>query len=305
MRSSCGRHGSASTGMWPATSRRRYAAAPASSPAARLRLDLEPDRQHWRADREIRIVTPPARSRSLRIPALQAASDRRAAPQLRAERHRSGLQVPAGLAQQHRRRPPAAVGHDEHQRTLYTKDVNGIYYINANLPAAQTTFTGVDTRPRWTAPAVNDHAATDQHDPEQVRLVLKNATSGSSVELRAVAGSADPFGLSLRGAYSYGIARARRSGVHGGDELRAQQHSPTRTTRASAARWVAGHRVFPLVTSAAITSAGARPPSRCSGRRGRARSTSSTRGQLRVRQDMNGDGVAGNDLIYIPRNSRR
>jgi len=27
---------------------------------------------------------------------------------------------------------------------LYNRDINGIYYINANLPAAQTAFTGVD-----------------------------------------------------------------------------------------------------------------------------------------------------------------
>ncbi len=32
---------------------------------------------------------------------------------------------------------------------LYNKDVNGIYYINANLPAAQSTFAGADNRPRW------------------------------------------------------------------------------------------------------------------------------------------------------------
>ena len=28
---------------------------------------------------------------------------------------------------------------------LYNRDVNGIYYINANLPAAQAAFTGADT----------------------------------------------------------------------------------------------------------------------------------------------------------------
>ena len=39
---------------------------------------------------------------------------------------------------------------------IYNKDVNGIYYINANLPAAQTTFTGVDNRPRWTANRINN-----------------------------------------------------------------------------------------------------------------------------------------------------
>ena len=30
---------------------------------------------------------------------------------------------------------------------IYNRDVNGIYYINANLPAPQSSYTGVDTRP--------------------------------------------------------------------------------------------------------------------------------------------------------------
>ena len=37
---------------------------------------------------------------------------------------------------------------------IYNKDVNGIYYINANLPAAQSAFTGVDNRPRWVGTGV-------------------------------------------------------------------------------------------------------------------------------------------------------
>ena len=76
--------------------------------------------------------------------------DGRARGQLRAQRHRSRLQVPAGLAEQHRARPPAAGRHHRAPTEyLYNKDVNGIYYINANLPAAQSAFAGVDTRPRW------------------------------------------------------------------------------------------------------------------------------------------------------------
>ncbi|MCZ2111806.1 MAG: hypothetical protein LC118_19985, partial [Dehalococcoidia bacterium] len=35
---------------------------------------------------------------------------------------------------------------------LYNRDINGIYYINANLPAAQSAFSGVDSRPRWVGP---------------------------------------------------------------------------------------------------------------------------------------------------------
>src|SRR2546428_13588404 len=33
---------------------------------------------------------------------------------------------------------------------LYSKDVNGIAYINANLPAVQAAFAGADARPRLT-----------------------------------------------------------------------------------------------------------------------------------------------------------
>lgn len=33
---------------------------------------------------------------------------------------------------------------------MYNKDVNGIYYINANLTAPNSKYVGADTRPRWT-----------------------------------------------------------------------------------------------------------------------------------------------------------
>ena len=33
---------------------------------------------------------------------------------------------------------------------LYGKDVNGVYYINANLDNPNSAYTGVDNRPRWT-----------------------------------------------------------------------------------------------------------------------------------------------------------
>ena len=32
---------------------------------------------------------------------------------------------------------------------IYNRDLNEPVYINANLPAANTAYTGVDTRPRW------------------------------------------------------------------------------------------------------------------------------------------------------------
>ena len=41
---------------------------------------------------------------------------------------------------------------------IYNRDVNGIYYINANLPAAQTAYVGADTRPRWPVTRINNAA---------------------------------------------------------------------------------------------------------------------------------------------------
>jgi hypothetical protein len=35
---------------------------------------------------------------------------------------------------------------------IYNRDVNQMYYINANLPAAQSRFTGVDNRPAGRVP---------------------------------------------------------------------------------------------------------------------------------------------------------
>lgn len=39
---------------------------------------------------------------------------------------------------------------------IYSQDVNGMTYFNANLPAAQTSFSGPDSRPRWTANRINN-----------------------------------------------------------------------------------------------------------------------------------------------------
>ncbi len=118
---------------------------PLHRPAA-LRVDLEPARQHRRAHRRA------ASSTTRRRCAVQPDPNTTSRPtsparrgELRAERDRPRLQVPAGLAHQLRASitgcPAASTGTAEF---IYNKDVNGIYYINANLPAAQSSFTGVD-----------------------------------------------------------------------------------------------------------------------------------------------------------------
>ena len=103
---------------------------------------------------------------------------------------------------------------------IYNKDVNGIYYINANLPAAQSAFTGVDNRPRWVGtacaaptpgPCVTriNNAAGNQ---VTAAIVMKNQSVGNSWN---VSGSLSKSLVSR--AHSEGLVQLRR---------RAQHHRP-------------------------------------------------------------------------------
>ena len=47
---------------------------------------------------------------------------------------------------------------------LYNRDVNGLYYINANLPAAQTAFSGADT-PRRAGTTEQPHQRATARQP--------------------------------------------------------------------------------------------------------------------------------------------
>jgi hypothetical protein len=85
---------------------------------------------------------------------------------------------------------------------LFNKTINGIYYINANLPAAQTTFTGVDNRPRWTANRINTGTPTIT-----AAYVMKNESMGRSWNISEMLSKPLYHGLTLKGAYSYGMSR--------------------------------------------------------------------------------------------------
>lgn len=81
---------------------------------------------------------------------------------------------------------------------IYSRDVNGISYINANLPAAQTSFAGADTRPRWTSNRINSNVAN--------AVVLGNQNDGHSWHASASLQKRFRQGF-LKGAYSYGASR--------------------------------------------------------------------------------------------------
>ena len=112
-----------------------------------------------------------------------------------------------------RRLPLGLVGTAEY---IYNRDVNGMLYINANLPAAQSAFSGVDNRPRWVATsAFPACAATGQAGPCVTRLnnaagnqivqniVLTNEDVGRNWTLATSVSKQTSRGLSIKGGYTY------------------------------------------------------------------------------------------------------
>ena len=85
---------------------------------------------------------------------------------------------------------------------IYSKDVNGIYYINANLPAPTGAFTGVDARPRWTGSNSNRLNTNITN-----AVVLKNQNVGKQWNMSFTLERPFSNGLYIKGAYSYGEAR--------------------------------------------------------------------------------------------------
>ncbi|MEQ1898016.1 MAG: carboxypeptidase regulatory-like domain-containing protein [Vicinamibacterales bacterium] len=197
---------------------------------------------------------------------------------------------------------------------LFAKDINGIYYINANLPAAQSAFTGIDARPRWTGTAC---AAAGQAGGCVTRLnndvgnqvtnafVLQNGNTGNSWNIAQTLAKTTSFGLSVRGAYSYGVSKSvsdpesTAATSFSRNSHRADPNNPG----ASTSMWSPGHRVFALVNyvkqykNFGTTSVSMFWEARHNSLSGSSRLSYVFAG------DMNGDGVAANDLIYVPKDT--
>lgn len=82
---------------------------------------------------------------------------------------------------------------------LHSKDVNGIYYINANLANPNANFAGADSRPRWTTSnRINSNITSN--------IVLKNQDVGKAWNWAATLEKPFSRGFYVKGAYSYGKA---------------------------------------------------------------------------------------------------
>jgi len=186
-----------------------------------------------------------------------------------------------------KRLPWGFVGTAEYIRD---RDVNGIYYINANLPAAQAAFTGADNRPRWTSNRINAATTT--------AIVLKNENTGHAWVASTSLERAFSNGFFAKAAYSYGVARnsvdggSIASGTWTDNKISGNPNLPGDGYSGN----TAGHRLF-LATTV---------------RRNLLRVGTSTFSLFSQYQtggnssyvmsgDLNGDGSTSNDLIYIPR----
>ena len=189
-----------------------------------------------------------------------------------------------------RKLPGGVVGTAEF---IYNRDVNGIYYINANLAAPNARFTGADTRPRWTSTALNRINSNIAN-----ATVLKNQSVGRSWHGSVKFEKYFRGGFAMVG-YSQGKAKntvdpgsiafgSWSSNQHSGDPnnpgISYSANSPTPRVFAAASisrEWLK----FGKTTIAVFW-----------------QGTKGT-GTYTVSGDLNGDGTSGNDLIYVPRNT--
>ncbi len=175
---------------------------------------------------------------------------------------------------------------------LYSKDVNGIGYINANLPAPQTQFSGPDRRPRWTKNRIEDSVSS--------AIVLTNEGKGYSWNLAFSLERSFQSGWFAKLGYTYGVSRntvdagSIASGSWTGNPIFLDPNNPA----AGYSQFSPGHRVFASATySRDFTGVG--PTSVGLYFEGR----SAGNGSYVYSGDLNGDGASGNDLIYVPRNT--
>jgi hypothetical protein len=220
-----------------------------------------------------------------------------------------------------RRLPWGLVGTAEY---IYNKDINDPLYLNANLPAPQGAYTGIDNRGRWVSTAAGAAlppgitiaspacAAAGQAGGCFTRInnavgnqvtaayVIKNTDQNRSWNIATSLSKPMSHGFMMKGAYSYGVSR---SVVEPGSTAATNFTStpivndPNNPALAYSTN-SPGHRVFLSATySRSYFGFGQTGVSIFI--------DSHTNGNTSYvfAGDANGDTFSGNDLIYIPRDT--
>ena len=107
---------------------------------------------------------------------------------------------------------------------MYNRDLNAPVYINANLPAASSAYTGIDTRPRWAViPGVVPACVTtlgSENGPCVTKInnlpgknitaayVIKNQSDNRSWNISGSLTKAPWHGVSFKGGFNYGESKS-------------------------------------------------------------------------------------------------
>lgn len=182
---------------------------------------------------------------------------------------------------------------------IYSKDVNGTAYINANLSAPDGAFTGSDSRPRW----ITDTCATVSGFQTRVNcdviqaITLKNQSDGKAWNVAFTLEKPAARGFYAKGGYAYGESKntvdaSSTAGTSFSSILTSGNANSPDLGFSSATM---GHRVFASASyhieyfKFGGTTFSAFWESR-----------TQTTNSYRTSNDMNGDGLS-NDLLYIQR----
>jgi hypothetical protein len=175
---------------------------------------------------------------------------------------------------------------------LYDKDINGVYYINANLPAASSSYVGADTRPKYATNKLNS-AVTAAY-------VLKNQNVGRYWNAAVSLEKAFKDGFYAKAAYSHGEAKNTidPGSVAGGSWTSNAISKDPNNPGLGFSNNSPGDRVF-LAASYRGEYLGWGATTVSVYLEGRTIGNSS----YVFSGDVNGDGASSNDLIYIPKNT--
>uniref|UniRef100_A0A7V3E6X8 TonB-dependent receptor n=2 Tax=Ignavibacterium album TaxID=591197 RepID=A0A7V3E6X8_9BACT len=178
---------------------------------------------------------------------------------------------------------------------LYSRDVNGIYYINANQADPNGALAGADNRPRWTTTA-----ARKIYQKVDNAIVLKNQNEGYYWSVSAALEKPFSDNWYFKAGYNYGEAKntidpgSIAFGSWNNNQHAGNPNNPGLGFSANSP----GHRVFGTLSykfdyfnfgSTTITLFG----------------EAYTQGNASYTYagDLNGDGGTSNDLIYIPKDA--